>query len=330
MRCLLIFFALLACAMQSAAAPPACTGQDMIDEIKSADATAYKAIQQEANSTPNGGAILWKIEKNGTPPSYLFGTAHLADPRVTNMSPEAIEALNNASVVALELAEIRDKQLLAMSMMRFARFMAMPTGQTLWDVIPDADEAFIKENPNLPPGRSAVLGAYQPWVVAVMIAIPLCAQQQMAAGAPALDEIIAHTAVERSIRLVGLESIGDQLSVFASMPMAKQAEYLVATAKMGPRMDDYFETLISQYVQRRITSLIPLSKYLDPNSGNGEALAYIESELIEKRNRNMHTAALDLLQQGNAFIAVGALHLPGSHGLVELIRSSGYTVSPIN
>ena len=35
-----------------------------------------------------------------------------------------------------------------------------------------------------------------------------------------------------------------------------------------------------------------------------------------------------LLEKGNAFIAVGALHLPGERGLIELLREQGYTVSP--
>jgi len=331
MRHLLAAFFLFTLSLSAHAASPACKGKDLIEELKLLDPESYQAIQREADETPNGGAILWKIEGSDRPPSYLFGTAHVTDTRVTSMPEEALDALRGASVVALELAEIRDKQLLAMAMMRYARHMAMPAGKTLWDVIPDADEIVIRENPNLPPGREAVIGAYQPWVVATMLAIPLCEQRHMEEGSPALDEIIARTAVDRGIRLVGLESVENQLTVFANMPLAQQADYLVATARLGDRMDDYFETLINQYVGRRITTLIPLSKRIEASSGgDGGALAYIEAELIEKRNRNMHKAAIDLLDHGNAFIAVGALHLPGKGGLVELLRSSGYKVSPVN
>ena len=52
--------------------------------------------------------------------------------------------------------------------------------------------------------------------------------------------------------------------------------------------------------------------------------------LIRKRNRNMAARAAGLLAGGNAFIAVGALHLPGGEGLVELIRQAGYKVTPVN
>jgi uncharacterized protein YbaP (TraB family) len=35
------------------------------------------------------------------------------------------------------------------------------------------------------------------------------------------------------------------------------------------------------------------------------------------------------LAKGNAFIAVGAMHLPGKDGLVELFRQAGYRVEPV-
>jgi uncharacterized protein YbaP (TraB family) len=43
----------------------------------------------------------------------------------------------------------------------------------------------------------------------------------------------------------------------------------------------------------------------------------------------MRDAALPHLAEGKAFIAVGALHLPGKNGLVALLRGAGYTVSPV-
>jgi hypothetical protein len=64
--------------------------------------------------------------------------------------------------------------------------------------------------------------------------------------------------------------------------------------------------------------------------GGAEAFAFVETKLIEKRNRLMFELADDLLKEGGAFIAVGALHLPGKDGLVELIRGSGYKVIPVN
>ena len=48
------------------------------------------------------------------------------------------------------------------------------------------------------------------------------------------------------------------------------------------------------------------------------------------RARRFRDAALPYLEEGGAFIAVGALHLAGDSGLVELIRGAGYTVSAVD
>lgn len=312
-------------------AAPGCTGKNLVEELKQRDPSSYQAIADEAGKIINSNAIFWKISKPGIAPSYLIGTAHVSDIRVTAMPSEASERLRSASTVALELAEIRSPQLLAIAIMKQARFMAMPDGKTLWDVIADEDEAFIRNNPNLPAGRQAVISAYQPWVVATMISIPLCEQMRKASGEPTLDEIIARTAVAENIPLVGLETVEDQLSVFAGMPMEQQVSFLVATARIGDQAADYFETLIDLYMQRKLSLLLPLSRRMEKMAGgNGESVAFMEQDLLEKRNVNMQKAALKLLEKGNAFIAVGALHLQGEHGLVELFRDSGYEVTPLN
>jgi hypothetical protein len=308
-----------------------CQGTNLVEGLKKLDPAAYRAIEREADATPNGEAILWRIEADGIPPSYLFGTAHVSDSRVTDISNEARAALEAARTVAFELEEVRDKNLLAGAMMKHARFMAMPAGRQLWDLIPDAEEDLIRKNPNLPSDRMPVIGVYQPWVVATMLSVPLCEQQRLQQGHASLDEQLARYAYLDGKRIVGLETVEEQLSVFANMPLDQQADYLVATAKMSMQANDYFETLISQYVARRITTILPLSRQLGEGmDGGAEAFAFVETKLIEKRNRLMFERADDLLKEGGAFIAVGALHLPGKDGLVELIRGSGYKVIPVN
>jgi uncharacterized protein YbaP (TraB family) len=277
--------------------------------------------------------MLWRIEPpNGATPSWLFGTAHLTDPRIVNMPEPARNALLNASTVALELAEIRNRRELAAASLKHARLLVMPLGESLWDVIPDKDEAYIRDNPNLPAGKAEALDPYQPWVVATMVSIPACEAKRQAAELPSLDQHIAVLAESRGIPVTGLETVEEQLSVFAGMPLGQQAQYLVASAQLGAMVGDYFETMIRLYLARQINVMLPLAKRLQPpGAGDDMAIyAFIEKELIDKRNRRMTERAQPLIDKGNAFIAVGALHLPGKTGLVELLRSAGYKVIPVN
>ena len=151
-RILAIVFAFCAMAAAVRAEAPVCTGTDLLAQLKSSDPAIYEKVMTEARATPNGEALFWKIERDGTKPSFLLGTAHVTDPRVTELSPAASEALNAAAMVALELAELGDQQRLSLAMMKNAPLMVLPGGQSLWDLVPDADEAAVRDDLALQPG----------------------------------------------------------------------------------------------------------------------------------------------------------------------------------
>ena len=52
--------------------------------------------------------------------------------------------------------------------------------------------------------------------------------------------------------------------------------------------------------------------------------------MIVERNKTMIKSAEPIIDAGNAFIAVGALHLPGPDGLIEQLRKAGHTVTAVN
>jgi uncharacterized protein len=333
LRCLAAFMFLFS-AGAFAQEAPVCGGDSLLDKLKASDKAAYDAVIAEADATPNGGAIFWKIEApDVSEPSWLLGTAHVTDPRIHDLPAETEARLLKSSVAIFELAEVADKMALAGAMMRNARFIAMPIGQTIWDVIPDADEPAIRDNPSLLPGQNKTLDAYQPWVVATMLSLPQCEAMRQQLGLVTFDEALADKAQGAGIKVLGLETVEEQLGLFANMPLESQAKYLVATAKISALIPDYFETLIRFYVERKIAVLMPLSKRIDPNADDADALeimAFFENDLIAKRNVRMAERAKSYLDIGNAFIAVGALHLPGEGGLVELLKRAGYKVTPVN
>ena len=93
------------------AAPPACQGRDLLAELKSNDPKGFADIRDAADAIPNGRALLWRIERQGRPASFLFGTIHSTDERVHKFSPAVTSAFNAANRVALELAELASDSL---------------------------------------------------------------------------------------------------------------------------------------------------------------------------------------------------------------------------
>ena len=324
--CLLVCFT-----AARAEAPPACTGTDLAAKLKAEDPAAYDAVMAEAKAIPNGEAIFWKIERDGLPISHLLGTAHVTDPRITTLSPLIEAALHGTAALALELSEVGDQQHETLAMFGLAKYMMLPQGQTIWDLIPDEDEHLLRDNPNLPPGAINGMFGYQPWVVAVTVSRPLCETARNLAGIRALDAQLAVEARALDIPVHGLETMEEQISILAGLPMDQQLAYLMAVTRNAASLPDQFETLVSLYVQRRVTVMMPLMLKVQPlKPEESKMLEFVERELVIRRNHRMAERALPLLAKGNLFIAVGTLHLPGKEGVVELLRQAGYKLTPIN
>jgi uncharacterized protein YbaP (TraB family) len=141
---------------------------------------------------------------------------------------------------------------------------------------------------------------------------------------------LAEDAKAAGKRLEGLESAADQLRAMASLPMEFHMKGLVETLKLGDRADDVIETMIVLYEREDTGMFWPLFRAVLPNGGEDDAsYAAFEETMITSRNRTMAERAAPVLAEGNAFLAIGALHLPGPDGLIELFRKAGYAVSRV-
>ncbi len=315
----------------AAAAEPTCGGASIVDQLHQ-DAEKYAAYRREADKIVNSGAILWKITgQGGAEPSWLFGTIHISDPRVTDLPPAAAKAIDGARVVALELKEAADPDKITAEMASVAHLMLLPDGENLTGMLDDGSEEAAVEKALAGLGVPlAALDRMRPWVVATMLSIPACEQARAAATGGALDTVIGKRALAANIELVGLETVADQLGAFNAIPLDLQKTYLVDTARVADRIEDVFETMIQLYIARDVAAIMPLMAVIMDKPDYGSELKGFNEAMIETRNRRMAKAAAPLIDDGAAFIAVGALHLPGKDGLVALLRQAGYRVEPVN
>lgn len=309
-------------------APDQCGGTDMLAELAKTDPAAHSQIFAEAAKIENGEALLWKIEKPGNPESYLFGTIHMADKRVTTLPDKVRDALAKSKVVALEIANMSDEGMMA-AMTKVPALLAYTDGTTLPAQLTPDEFAKVQKliaNTGMPSEAAAVL---RPWLISMLLAISDCNKAQLEAGKKALDSLIEMDAQKTGATVVGLETAESQLAAMASIPNDKQILILKAGLAYADRTDDMIETLVQLYLQRRIAATMPFQLMLAEKIGIKPS-AYDEfmKILISDRNLKMRDAVKPHLEKGGAFVAVGSLHLPGKAGLVALLRDAGYTVSP--
>jgi uncharacterized protein YbaP (TraB family) len=143
-----------------------------------------------------------------------------------------------------------------------------------------------------------------------------------------LDNVLRQHAEDRGIAVYGIETIAEQLALFADYSEADQLAMLDLTLEMQPRVEAQFAALRKAWLAGDLGGLYDTAMDL-PVTESPELVDEFMGRLIEERNHRMAERITGLLDQGNALIAVGALHLPGDEGVLALLEAKGYLVSPV-
>lgn len=308
-----------------------CTGRNLLAALERDDPAKLAQIRAEAAEVANGKGVLWRIGTDGVEPSYLFGTMHMADPRVVRLGPKAREAFDAASTVVIETTEVLDPAKAMAAMLANPELTMFTDGTTLLSLVPERERAAVEAalaERGIPPASVARM---KPWMISAMVALPACEHARKAAGAPVLDAQLANDGELAGKALGGLETIADQLGAMASLPMEFHIRGLIDTLKLGKGVDDVIETMVTLYLDEETGMFWPFFRATLPSGGDDDAAGFsaFEETMITARNRTMTERAAPFIDAGGAFIAVGALHLPGEEGVIELLRGKGYRVEAI-
>lgn len=302
--------------------PKTCQGSDLgqVEGLAAAEAA-------RADDLVNGDGLLWRIEKPGVAPSYLFGTIHSTDESALEIAHRAAQSINGAKIVATELGgpidTIERANITAATLAK-----ALDRDHGTFEGVAAGDRAQIEK-------LIAGLGYpkefahhLKPWFLAILTAIPLCEAEREAQGLPEVDQFLAQTAKDLGVKVIGLETPEEQLDAIAGL-RPEIATALLTLAAQDPGLnDDLYATMLRLYRESRPAEILPIA---DALGGISEAERAAQDEfmrdLLQSRNATMAARAAPLLASGGAFIAVGALHLAGKTGLIERFRAEGYTVT---
>jgi hypothetical protein len=306
----------------------ACKGTDLIARLAETDPLGHRRIVTRAAEVENSGAIFWLIEKDGLEPSYLLGTVHLTDERVRRLPLAAEMALERATRVAVET--YFDSQEDVESVLSGMGASAISSARRRLSDHLSADEferlGRMTKETRLRPEE---LDKLNPWVAEMLLRNSSCEGRRVEHGEPVLDAWIAGRAVGRGIGLERLETVAEQFETVAAIPYASQIAMLrYALTERATPTDDEIETMVGLYLRRQIPAIDALTRMLAPSGKVASAyLAAFWQDLIIRRNLRFVNNAKPFIEQGRVFIAVGAAHLPGERGVVQLLRNAGYRVT---
>ena len=313
----------LALSVARAEPPKACQGSDLTQVEGLAAAQSARA-----DDLMNGDGLMWRIEKPGLAPSYLFGTIHSTDESALEVAGRAAQFIKGSRVVATELGGPMDS-------IQKANITAATLAKAL-DRDHDTFEGAIAPEDRQRVEKFVARVGYpvefahhlKPWFLAILTAIPACEADREALNLPEVDQFIAQTAKDEGVKVIGLETPGQQLDAIANLRPEVAATLVILAARDPGLNDDLYATMLKLYRESRPAEILAVSDALGGMS-KAERAAEDEfmRELLLSRNAVMAERAAPLLASGGAFIAVGALHLPGKTGLIEQFRVMGYSVT---
>jgi uncharacterized protein len=266
---------------------------------------------------PAPHTLLWKISGNGLKkPSYLFGTMHVLCADDASLSDSLKGVIGRVDQVYFEI-DLSDLT----AMLSAMKYMQMHDNKKLSDLLPDKDYAkvkdyFAKHNSTLPFG---MLERFKPLLISSLIE-----EQSLACQTTDGMEMMIMKEMHLNNKPVkGLETVAFQAGLFDSIPYDKQAKDLVNYIDSAEEYKQMTRDLASIYKKQDLEMIDSLSRKGDPGM-NG----YMDL-LLYDRNRKW-AGALDTLLAGKSLlVAVGAAHLPGDQGVINLLRKRGYTLSPV-
>jgi uncharacterized protein YbaP (TraB family) len=258
--------------------------------------------------------LLWQIEGNDLQePSYLYGTLHAQDERVFNFGDAVMGAFNNCEAFAMELEMDSSVTEDVMSA------MVGQEGYDLQELIADSTYQRLDSMLSQQYGMGLFFfGRLKPMYLYLLLSQKGLKQDR----AVFLDQYFQQKAREKGMEVIGIETVSEQLNALDYMSLTQQAALLEKAVwqEGNPGMNP--DHLVDVYATGDLDSLHTLVK-----QGMDDTTFY--KALITDRNERMSSRIANYVEQQPTFVAVGAGHLAGSTGIIELLRKKGYKVEPV-
>jgi len=267
--------------------------------------------------TSNPNALLWEISGNGLQnKSYLYGTIHMIEKKDFFMSDVTVDRFARTQVLFLEL-DMDDPSIMMQGLMG----VFMNDGVTLKDLVTEEEykriDDHFKENAGM---GIAMFDRMKPMLVSALVQ-----EKSMTGEVTSYESVFMEMAKDRDMEVEGLETAEFQMSMFDSIPYKLQAQMLLdgVDGKDGINSEDLFKEMIDLYKAEDVNGLADIISEESADMENFERL------LLETRNRNWIPLISEQVTKMPTFFAVGAGHLGGELGVIQLMKDAGYTMTPL-
>lgn len=264
-----------------------------------------------------GNSLLWKLSgKELQQPSYLFGTIHLICEENYFWTDSMRSAFTSCQQLYLELP-MADSNF----QLKWIQYMMLPKGVQLKDFF--APEAYDKINKYFTDSLKIPLAALSKMKPFGLFSLILVKQAGCNKGMPiSYEEKLVNYAAENGLPVKGLETIAAQIKIFDDMPRDSMAKLILSSIADLDKNKIQFQQMTKAYLVQDLLGM---------HNSFTQSPEYVtmQEELLFKRNRNWIPLIIEAAKTKATFFAVGAAHLGGDKGIIELLRKNGYSVEPV-
>jgi uncharacterized protein len=264
----------------------------------------------------DGNTLLWRVSGNDLKqPSFLFGTFHLLCKEDIHFSDALKRAIKSSDEIYMEM-DLDDPSTMLSGML----YMNMKDGKKLQDLYTPEEyqrlQNYFSDTLQMP---MMMFQKAKPYFL-----VALLYPKMMNCSTPAgIEEELMKIAKEHKKEIKGLETMQFQASVFDSIPYEWQAKELLKNIDSFSVYKSEFEQMLDLYKKQELDSMRNMITKSEFGSEKYEDL------LLNDRNKNWVKQLKGIMKNKSVFVAVGAGHLVGDFGLINLLRKEGYKVEPL-
>jgi uncharacterized protein YbaP (TraB family) len=266
-------------------------------------------------------SFLWKIQSK-TNTVYVLGSLHLSKKEIYPLKQKIENAFDQSDFLVVE-ANVNDiKKIDIQKLMESAFYPANDALEK--HVSPETYEWVKKETSGLGIPFE-LINKQKPW----FLAMTLMSLEGIKLGLDpnlGIDKYFLSRA-EGKKKILELESLDYQVSVLSGFSDKDQELFLIYTLKdLNMR-----EQEVSQLIQAWISGDTQgMESILTRSVSEDKRFSTIFEKLIFERNRRMVSKIEDFLRTKETyFVIVGAGHLVGNQGVIELLRGKGYLIEQL-
>lgn len=284
--------------------------------------------------SPVCGQLLWKVTSDAhSKPIYLFGTMHVSAGEYLTKHPLVAQTIKSCDIIYLE-ADIKDPALQEMMM----QYISLPNGMEISDSLSPTqwnklDSLLIALSGNEHFGLRG-MNQYKPMYIQVLLTYFAMAKADTFSNRSnegSVDMKILEMALAENKEVRYLESAEEQIQIVFDQPLHRQFNML-RSGLDKPEDANISKGLISKLMRcYNAQQLDSLAALLNEQSGSSKEAHDFYDDLLRQRNEKWLTAIKKELEIGRSteFFGVGAGHLAGDDGLIQLLRAEGFTVVPV-